>query len=294
VRKTLEYWAALGALFVFRFIPLRLARAIGVGLSVVLYYLLAQPRRTCLKNLRLSFPEWDEAKVHDVAHQVYRNLGMCFGETLKLSRLKKEWVEKNIRFVGADEVVDRAVAEKRGVVMVGSHFGNWELHGSSWALKGRPVAAVAFPQSNKKVDELVLKNRNASGMKIIYTGHRGTVEILNHLREGKIAAILSDQNAGKDGLRLPFFGRDCSVAKAPAVLARKTGAALIPAFLLREKDGTFTNVTLPEIPIVKTDDVNKDVETITRAWLKVQEDFIREHPDQYFWVHRRWKHYENK
>ncbi len=116
--------------------------------------------------------------------------------------------------------------------------------------------------------------------------------LLDHLREGKIVAILADQNAGKDGLRLPFFGRDCSVAKAPAVLARKTGAALIPAFLVREKDGTFTNHTLPEIPIIKTDDVAADIETVTRAWLQVQEDFIRRYPEQYFWVHRRWKHYE--
>jgi KDO2-lipid IV(A) lauroyltransferase len=82
------------------------------------------------------------------------------------------------------------------------------------------------------------------------------------------------------------------VAKAPAVLARKTGAALFPAFLVREADGTFTDHILPEVPMVRTGDVEKDVRETTRAWLKVQEDFIRERPEQYFWLHRRWKHYE--
>jgi KDO2-lipid IV(A) lauroyltransferase len=208
--------------------------------------------------------------------------------------LNRQWVDKNVRFVGEDAAVWKALEEKRGIVALVSHFGNWELFGTVAALWGWPLAVVAFPQSNRLVDELVLKNRQSSGMKIIYTGHRGTVELLHQLKDGKVGAILADQNAGKDGLRLPFFGRDCSVAKAPAVMARKTGAALIPMFFLREKDDTFTFVTLPEIPVVKTDDVVKDVETITRACLKVQEDFIRAHPEQYFWLHRRWKHYENQ
>lgn len=292
--KKLEYFAAYAALFVFKIIPLPLARAIGLTLAEIAWYVLPQPRRTCLRNLRLSFPEWDEAKVVTVARQVYRNLGRSVGETLGLSKLKRAWVEKNVKFTGEDAAVWKAVEEKRGVVALVSHFSNWELFGTVAALRGWPLAVVAFPQSNRKVDELVLKNRESSGMKIIYTGHRGTVELLNHLKDGKVGAILADQNAGKDGLRLPFFGRDCSVAKAPAVMARKTGAALIPMFFLREKDNTFTFITLPEIPVVKTDDVVKDVETITRDCLKVQEDFIRAHPEQYFWLHRRWKHYENQ
>lgn len=292
--KKLEYFTVRTALWVFRFLPLSAARAIGLVLAELGWYFLAQPRRTCLKNLSLSFPDWNEKKVRSVARQVYRNLGRSAGETMKLSRVTRGWVDQNVRFVGDNEASRKAAEEKRGVVCLVSHFGNWELQGAVWALMGHPVAVVAFPQSNRQVDELIRKNRESSGMRVIYTGHHGTVELLEHLRNGKVAGILADQNAGKDGLRLPFFGRDCSVAKAPAVLARKTGAALIPMFLLREKDGTFTFITLPEIPVAKTDDVAKDVETTTRAWLKAQEDFIREHPDQYFWVHRRWKHYENQ
>jgi KDO2-lipid IV(A) lauroyltransferase len=290
--KNLEYLAARFALFVFRYLPLFLARAIGVSLARMAWVFLAQPRRTTLRNIRLSFPDWDEAKVEKVARQAYRNLGRSVGETLGLSRLTREWVEKNVRFVGEEEAFQRAMKKKKGVVALVSHFGNWELHGTVVALMGWPVAVVAFPQSNKRVDELVLKNRESSGMKIIYTGHRGTVELLDHLRDGKVGAILADQNAGKEGLRLPFFGRDCSVAKAPAIMARKTGAALIPMFFIREKDDTFIHVILPEVKVEKTDDVVKDVEITTKRWLKVQEDFIRAHPEQYFWMHRRWKHYE--
>lgn len=290
--KTVEYLFTRLALWVFRFLPLSWARGFGLALSEAGWWLLAQPRRTTLRNLRLSFPEWDEKRVRATARSAYHQLGRNAGETLCLSRLSRGWVERHVRFTGETEAAEKALHDKRGVVALVSHFGHWELQGAVWGLRGFNVAVVAFPQSNQQVDRLIEKNRNAGGMKVIYTGHRGTVQLLDHLRAGGLCGILADQNAGKDGLRLPFFGRDCSVAKSPAVLARKTGAALYPMFLVREKNGDFTHYVLPEIEVDKTDDVGADVEATTRRWLAAQEAFIREHPDQYFWMHRRWKHYE--
>ncbi len=290
--KKLEYLAARLALGFFRLLPLGLARGLGRGASTLTWVLLAQPRRTALRNIRLGFPEKDEVWVRRTARATYRQLGSSLGEMLQLPRFDKAWVARNVRFVGM-EPLEACLAQGRGVIALGCHFGNWELQGGAWALRGYPTAVVAFPQSNHQVDELILKNRESTGMKVIYTGHHGTAQLLQHLKRGGVAGILADQNAGKDGLRLPFFGRDCSVAKAPAVLARKTGAALIPGFLVRESDGTFTNYALPEIPIAQTGDVERDILETTKAWLRVQEDFIRRYPEQYFWLHRRWKHYEN-
>jgi KDO2-lipid IV(A) lauroyltransferase len=229
--------------------------------------------------------------VKETARAVYRHLGFSLAETLKMSRIDKAWVGKNVRLQGMDRI-KKILDSGKGIISLVSHFGCWELQGAAWSVAGWPLAVVAFPQSNKQVDALILKNRTSTGMEIIYTGHHGTVRALRVLREGGVVGLLADQNAGKDGLRLPFFGRDCSVTKAPAVLARKTGAVMIPMFMVREKDGTFTNHVLPEVKVDKTENLEKDIEVTTRRFLKVQEDFIREHPSQYFWVHRRWKHYE--
>lgn len=291
--KTLEYLAALVALAFFKAVPLSVGRRLCRMIAAVAWRVLRKPRQTCEHNLRLSFPEWDERKVAATAREVFRHLGLSLAEALKMSTFDRAWVEKNVKFSGMEEVTRRLKAGQ-GVIGLVSHFGSWELHGTAWALSGYPLAVVAFPQSNKRVDALILRNRVSTGMEIIYTGHRGTARALQCLRSGIVVGLLADQNAGKDGLRLPFFGRDCSVTKAPAVLARKTGAAILPSFLLREKDGTFTHHLLPEVPVDHTDDMEKDVENTTKRFLQVQEDFIRRHPEQYFWVHQRWKHYENR
>jgi KDO2-lipid IV(A) lauroyltransferase len=168
-----------------------------------------------------------------VGREVYRHLGRCLGEALGLSRLTREWVETNVRFVGEDAAVEGALASGPGRVMVVSHFGNWELHGASWALKGRPVAAV--PSSNRIARWTPWCARTARragcGSSIPATRARWPSWTTAGRQD---RGHLADQNRRQGRVRLPFFGRDCSVAKAPAVLARKTGAALIPAFLVRE------------------------------------------------------------
>jgi len=288
--KVLEYLSALAFIGLVRFLPLAWARALGRGLAGVAYRLLASPRRVGEVNLRKCFPDWGDAQVRTTLRSLYRQLGWALGEICHLPGLDRHWVEKNVAFEG-QERVEGPLARGRGVIALVSHFGNWELHGAVFARRGYDVKVIAFPQSNKRVDDLIRRNRESSGMKVVYTGHKGTGEVLEHLRRGGVVGMLADQNAGDSGLRLPFFGRDCSVAKAPAVLARKTGAALVPIFLVRQEKHRFVSKAMPEVPVSRTDDAEKDVLEATKRWLKVQEDFIREHPDHYFWLHRRWKHY---
>ncbi len=289
--RTIEYLAVLAFATLMRIIPLRPGRALGAGLAGLLFHLLKAPRRVGAGNLRRAFPNWSEGRVQATLRAVYRQLGWSLAEVCHLPSLGPDWVGKNVDFEGREHA-DRSMRRGRGVVALVSHFGNWELLGAVFARVGYSPRVVAFPQSNRRVDDLIRRNRESTGMKVVYTGHHGTAELLEHLRGGGMVGILADQNAGEGGVRLPFFGRDCSVAKAPAVLARKTGAAIIPVFLLRGPGHRFIVNVLPEVPVDRTSDAEKDIRETTRRWLKVQEDFTREHPDQYFWLHRRWKHYE--
>jgi len=289
--KGLEYgfvWVLVGFL---RILPVSVARNLGKLLSLGMWVFLKKTRRVGEENLARSFPDWPSSRVRSTLKVLYRHMGLALAEDCHLPDLDRKWMEKHVA-IEHRELIDSALAQGRGVISLVSHFGNWELHGAVMARMGYSVKVVAFPQSNPRVDALIRRNRESTGMKVVYTGHQGTHEILEHLRHGGMVGMLADQNAGKSGLRLPFFGRDCSVAKAPAVLARKTGAALIPMFLLRDAENRFTSVTLPEIPVERTENSEKDVWEATRKWLKVQEEFIREHPEHYFWLHRRWKHFE--
>lgn len=289
--RTLEYLAVRVLVGLVRILPLGVARALGAALAGAVWALLKRPREVGRRNLQRSFPEWDPGRVQATLKAVYRQLGWSLVEVCRLPDLGADWVAANVDFEGRERV-DGPLRRGRGVIALVSHFGNWELLGAIFARVGYAPKVVAFPQSNRRVDELIRANRESTGMKVVYTGHRGTAELLAHLKSGGMAGILADQNAGAGGLRLPFFGRDASVAKAPAVLARKTGAAIVPVFLLRGPGRRFTVKVLPEVAVDRTDDAERDIRETTRRWLKVQEDFIREHPDQYFWLHRRWKHYE--
>jgi Kdo2-lipid IVA lauroyltransferase/acyltransferase len=289
--KILEYLVVLLVVAFMRVIPLSAARSIGAGLADLAYRVLAKPRRVGGRNLHRSFPDWTPVQVDRTLREVYRRMGYALGEVCRLQDFDLRWMERNVSFQDRS-AVDAIQGRGRGVIALVCHFSNWELQGALFARWGYRPKVVAFPQSNPHVDRLIRLNRESTGMKIVYTGHKGTIEVLRHLREGGMVGILADQNAGAGGLRLPFFGRDCSVAKAPAVLARKSGAAILPIFLTRGEKHHFTVHVLPEVEVSKTDDAEMDVLETTRRWLAVQEEFIRKRPEEYFWLHSRWKHYE--
>lgn len=290
--KLLEYLLAAGVLGALRPLPLGALRRAGEAAAAAAWFLLPGPRRTALTNLERSFPDRDAAWARRTARECYRLLGRNLAEVLHLPRLGEGWIRQHVRFEGREHF-DAARAEGRGVIALTFHFGNWELAGAVYPRLGIPVAAVAFPQTNRRLDVLIRRNREAAGMKVVYTGHRGTARILRWLESGGVVGLLADQNAGAAGFRLPFLGRHASVSRAPAVLSRRTGAPLLPHFFLREPVDRFCMKIFPPIRVPDTGNAERDLEAATREWLAVQEEMVRKHPEHYFWLHRRWKHYEN-
>jgi KDO2-lipid IV(A) lauroyltransferase len=292
--KNIEYFFLKIIDFVFSFLPLKICCWSGSFISRIAFWILPKYRKLARKNISESFPHWSALRVDLILKKMYRQLGRNLGEFFYLSRFDSDWLFYHVEFQN-QEMVDAVLKKGRGVIALVAHFGNWELHGTIWAKRGYSLKVIAFPQSNKRVDQLIREKRESSGMQVIYTGHQGTRDIIAHLKMGGVVGMLADQNAGDSGLRLSFLGRPCSVSKAPAAIARKTHAALFPTFLLRKKNSPdrFINVVLPEIIVPETDNVEHDILTATQNWVKAQENFIKKNPDHYFWFHRRWKHYEN-
>jgi KDO2-lipid IV(A) lauroyltransferase len=272
--------------WLFRLLPLKISVSIGGILGGLIYYIDSKHRKIAFNNLKESFKEKSDKEIISIIKKLYKNIGKSFVEFVSLPKLNKERLLKLVKIEGKENL-ENAISKGKGVIVIVSHFGNWELVGAVYPLFG-PSSAVAFPQSNKWVDKLINKYRRATGLKILYTGN-AIKDLIRSLRKKEIIGLLADQDAGGEGVFVEFFGRYASTHKGPVVLSLKTGAPVILTFLIREKDNTHRLVIEKEIDIVKTNNFEEDVKVNTTKWVKILEDYIRKYPEQWFWVHRRWK-----
>ncbi|HEX9710768.1 MAG TPA: lysophospholipid acyltransferase family protein [Candidatus Thermoplasmatota archaeon] len=238
-------------------------------------------------NLVRAFPHEDASWRRRVAVESYRHLGREAVMTFRLARSGPEDVIARTDVLGLASLVD--AASTRGAVVATGHFGNWELGGSAVAARGVPLDVVAFRQRNRLFDEELVRTRGRLGMRVVTRG-RAPREVLRSLRDGRITALVADQNAGRRGVFVDFFGHPASTARGPALFALRSGAALFTGFCLAMGGSPRRYVVhLEEVPVERNGDLEEDVLRLTRAHGERLERFIRRAPEQYFWQHNRWK-----
>ncbi len=187
------------------------------------------------------------------------------------------------------EHLERAFAQGKGVLSVVAHFGNWELMTVAVPLLARPMQIVYRPLDNPVMDNLLGWSRTKHGNTLIPKGGSGK-RIIRLLRENHVIGILSDQNVDtREGVFVDFFGRPACTSVGTAVLALQSGAPVLPAFMPRMPDGRYRLIILPAVEITRTDDYESDLAVNTQRFTKVVEDMVRKYPDQWFWIHQRWK-----
>ena len=282
----LEYVFLVTTGFILRRLPYRSASAVGSVFGKILHLFDKKHRKIAFDNLRASFPGKTEAELNDIIKKLYDNMGRSFTEFLYLPKLPLEKLKTLIKVKG-EEHLKAAIKKGKGVIVIVSHFGNWELMGARYTEYGTSTV-IAFPQSNVLTDKVITKYRTNAGMQIIFTGN-AVKDIFRALRNKEMVGFLADQDAHGEGVFIDFFGRPASTNRGPAVMALKTKAAIITSFIAREKDNTFTLHIEPELPLVDTGDFEADVRKNTENWSMVLERYVREYPEQWFWVHRRWK-----
>jgi KDO2-lipid IV(A) lauroyltransferase len=240
------------------------------------------------ENLRRAFPEWSEDRVRETARGVYRHFATVMIELTWLPGRRREEVESLVEVSGLDHV-DAALAAGRGCLYVGAHFGNWEIHAISHAWRGYKVAVLARPLDNPRLDARLNGVRQMSGNTVIYK-QRALPQVLRSLREDRGVAILVDQNVQeKDGIFVEFFGRPAATTTVAAALAVKTGCALVPVRAVRAPDGRYRAICEPALDWTPSGDRALDVRRLTQKMTTVIEGWVREHPEQWLWMHRRWK-----
>ncbi|MBN1353499.1 MAG: mitochondrial fission ELM1 family protein, partial [Candidatus Omnitrophica bacterium] len=269
---------------VFHYIPIGFTLWLGRRLGVIAYFVNTDRRIIGYSNLRAAFCEKKTPReLRCLLKAVYMNLSQTFFEILSLTKLSKKYIDKYIEVVNFEE---RQWLNNypKGIILLTAHFGNWELSAAVSAIKGFPLVVLAREQSMKRMNELLNRIRESNGLQIVRKGIT-TKLIVKALHQGKIIGMVGDQNAGKTGVFINFMGRPASTAPGSARIAAKTGAYILPAFIVRQK-GPYHRVTLEEpMKIEKTEDITPYLV----RYNKLLENYVREHPEQWLWLHKRWK-----
>lgn len=271
-----------------RALPEEAALRLGGALGWVAGTVLRIRRKVVDRHLEIAFPDRSSAWRTEVARGCYVHLGRESVATLVLSGLEAEDVVARTTVEGL-EPVREAVEAGRGAVVVTGHLGNWEIGGAAVAARGIPVDAVAVGQANPLFDRDLLAARSRLGMNVIEK-RRAPRGVLRSLSEGRLSALVADQNPIRGWILVEFFGKEAPTARGPALLALRTGAPLFLGVALREPGWPQRyRVVLERVEAEVTGDRDADVRRLVQAYTARLEGWIGRAPEQYFWQHRRWK-----
>ena len=287
-RYALEARAAAIVQAAVRHLPRPWALALGRALGRWLADLDPRHVGIAAENLRQAFPHWDEPRRLRTARAVYAHFGQTLVDILWMADQPKERLLSLIVEEGRENV-DRARAAGKGVVYVSAHFGNWEFYALAFGWMGETVGLVARPLDNPALEALLIGFRTRSGNTVI-SKRRALQDVLRLLRQGAGVAILVDQNVQEqDGIFVEFFGRPAATTTVAAALAVKTGCALVPVHCEARPDGRYTFVYGRPVEWTTTGSREADIARLTQELTTEIESWVRARPEQWLWMHRRWK-----
>lgn len=269
--------------------PRRLARALGKGIGRLAFHLTPRLRRTGLRNLEIAFPDMTAAEREQVLCRVYHHLGWHLAEFCQMPRYSRANTRSFLRYEGLEHFLS-ARDEGKGVLIVTAHLGAWELSSFYHSMMGYPLSVVARTLDNPYVNRFVNGVRCLHGNRVIDKDEfaRG---LLSAMRRGETVGILMDTNmTPPQGVFVDFFGRLAATGSGLARIAIKTGASVLPGFLLWDKQSRGYVLRFgPPVSLPSTGNIEADATAGTAILTKVLESWIRRYPDQWLWVHRRWK-----
>jgi KDO2-lipid IV(A) lauroyltransferase len=284
-----QYYGIRGSVAALRRLSFERASAIGESIGTLGYRPLGIRRAVVERQVGAAFPALTQPEVERIARASYASLGRTTIETTLLPTYSREQILELVESTEGWEHVDRALAERRGLMIVTGHLGNWELGGSYVAARGIPLEAVARRMENPLFDAYLTETRRRIGMTVIHDAD-AVRRVPRAMREQHAVAFLVDQGAvGLASTWVPFFGRYAKTPRGPAVFALRLDAPLLFACALRQPSGRFV-IHFEPVPVQRTGTLDADVDRIVASYTSTLERWVRRAPEQYFWQHRRWKH----
>jgi Kdo2-lipid IVA lauroyltransferase/acyltransferase len=285
----LQYAVAWTLMKFLGMLPRSAARGFASGGARLLLLLLPKLRKTAEFNLRLAFPEKTDAERRVILKKMARNLGWMAAEFARFPSYNKNNIE-NVVILDGHENFLAGHSRGKGVIYLTGHIGAWELASFAHALYGFPLHYMARPLDNKRLDEMVNEYRGLSGNKPIFKNESARV-MLRVLKEAGTVGILADQNTMPDeGVFVDFFGTPASTTTGIARVALYTDAAVVPGYAYWDENLRKYRLRFePPVELVRTADGEQDIRVNTRIFTKIIEQIVREHPEQWVWIHARWK-----
>ena len=289
VRNWVEYLSALLILKSLGALPRRVAIFIGEVIARIAYHLHGRLRKTADRNLKMAMPELGAEERPAIIKGVFRNMGRLLGEFSQFPKLTPENISQTVVYDGLDNYI-MAADKGRGVLLLTGHAGAWELCAFAHGMYGHPLGFLARPLDNPLLDRLINGYRALSGNRAI-DKNRSVKSVLETLRRGGDIGLLIDVNVlGDQGVFVEFFGIPACTTTGLAVFALRSDAPVIPGFLIWDEKLKKHRLRFdPEIPLTRTGDFKEEVFLNTARFTRVIEEYARRHPDQWLWVHRRWR-----
>ena len=285
IQYKIEYVALKMLISFLHLFSVNTAKKIGFFLADVAFVFVPIRKKHIIDSLTKSFPNKSEQEIKKIAKDVYKQFVCTVVEIIFVSKMTDEQIKNSVNFQNI-YLIEKALKNGKGGVIMSAHFGNWEMLALSFG-KRYPLSVIVAKQENPYFDNIINGIRSTRGYKTIYKEF-APLGVLKALKRNEFVAILADQHAGVQGVYTPFFYREVSTPKGPAVFALRAKCPLYTGFCARQHDGRYL-VTFEEIALPDTGDDEKNIEIIMTEYNKILQRHVEENPSFWFWFHRRWK-----
>ena len=268
---------------------LNLSRRFSFLIAVLFYYVIPIRKKTVLENLHNAFPDYNEKKIKSIAFGSYKSFAIALAEILYIPAMSREDIKKQVDCNNL-ELISEKYEENNGVILLSAHFGNWEFMATSLAAQlNIPISVVIKPQRNPYVTNWMNKARTKWNNEIVPLGI-SIRQTYQTLIDKKVVAMVADQRGPEESIKINFFGRELTVLTGPAVLSLKTGAPVLYGISVRQDDYSYKSV-MTEISKENLPESNEEkIKELSQRHMSYLEGFIRKYPEQWLWMHKRWKH----
>ena len=293
VKYQLLYWLVKFLIFSSNLPPRRMWLSFCGGLGVIAYTFSGKTKRLMKRHLSVAFPEKSAKEIQHLTKSTFRMLGKNAGEILRASRISSLDQLNKVLVTHGYENFETANRKGKGVIFLTCHMGAFDLQVTNMALRGLNPNIIGTPLKDERLNELLWKYRNQHGAVAIARG-RETFRMIKVLKSGGSVALLIDQDTKVKSVFVDFFGKPASTPVGATILAMKTGAAIVPTYVHLDDDGMQHMHILPEVDLRITDNEGDDVVFNTQLLTTMIEGWIRKYPEQWVWMHKRWKTKENE
>jgi Kdo2-lipid IVA lauroyltransferase/acyltransferase len=288
LKRDISFILISGIIGFLRFLPRNAALSFGSMIGRLIPLIDRKIFKDSIRHLTIAFgAEKSAGEIRGIARKSFIGLCMNFVDTVRLHKMSPEEVI-SVCVPHNMNILREAVAQGKGVIGLTSHAGCWELLGAYMAINGISVSVIANKLYDSRFEKMMTETREGKGLKVISRG-QDTREIIRSIKAGDLLGVLIDQDMKVKGDFVDFFGIPAFTATAPAGLSLRYDAPILPIFTYMDSERQHHICVGKEVKIEKTGDIDKDILELTARCLKANEQFVREHPDQWVWFHDRWK-----